>query len=94
MGPAKANEWEKRMEFIDWFVENANTIMHCIVAIAITLQVFINQMIFHRLDSHSGQLFAIRQCNASLRNGKERKSSRKEGLSKSSSESPAPERQA
>lgn len=82
------------MDFIEWFVENENTIMHCIVAIAITLQVFNNQMIFRRLDSHDRELFAIRQNSESLRTGKEQKSVKKVAPSKSSLDSLLRERRA
>ena len=71
------------MNFIEWFVENENTIMHCIVAIAITLQLFNNLTIFRRLDSHDRQLFAIRQNSESLHIEKEQKSVKKVVPSKS-----------
>lgn len=61
------------MDFIEWFVENENTIMHCIVAIAITLQVVNNQMIFRRLDSHDRELFSIhKRVNKAEKNKNER----------------------
>lgn len=82
------------MDFIEWFVENENTIMHCIVAIAITLQVVNNHVIFRRLDSHDRQLFAIRQNSESLRNEKELKSVKKVAHSKSSLDSLVQERRA